>query len=73
MMLDAVGCDMKKMKCLLGRHDFETLETIPLKGKTDGRLKLTLADFDRCDIGEATYWATIRRCRLCGKTETEIL
>ena len=61
-----------KLKCLIGQHDLEDVETIYLKPKKDGRLKITIDDFDRCDMGEATYWATTRRCRRCGKVFTEI-
>lgn len=63
----------KPFRCRIGRHRWVTIETINLKPKTDGRLKLTLEDFDRCEIGEAKYWATVRRCEDCGKVETEIL
>lgn len=61
-----------KFACLTGRHDYEMTETIYLKPKLDGRLKLKLDDFDRCEIGEAKYWGTVRKCRLCGKVVTEI-
>lgn len=61
-----------KLKCFIGRHDWEDLETIYLKPKLTGRLKRTLDDFDRCEIGESRYWAERRRCRLCGKEVTEI-
>ncbi len=64
---------MKPFRCLIGQHDWQTLRSIPLKPKTDGRLKLTIDDFDKCEIGEAKYWADVRRCTKCGKTETEIL
>lgn len=59
-------------RCLAGRHDWKDVETIYLKPKTDGRLKLKVDDFDRCEIGDAKYWGARRRCRLCGKEVTEI-
>lgn len=63
----------KPFRCRIGRHRMVQVESIPLKPKTDGRLKLTIDDFDRCEIGEATYWCDVRRCADCGKIEKEIV